>query len=124
MANNIAKAHYGQKETFSTLLMTEEYWSNSQFSVARFYGGCTINGRHYMIVNKEGIDLFTLSMQAEGKGEKYAIPPGQPADLVADCLVPAYRKLGRDKIWQLIGEGKTVEEVNEIAGIKKNKKKK
>ena len=63
-------------------------------------------------------------MQAEEKGEKYAIPPGQPADLVADCLVPAYRKLGRDKIWQLIGEGKTVDEVNEIAGIKnKNKKK-
>ena len=45
MANNIAKAHCGQKETLSTLLMTEEYWSNSQFSVARFYGGCTINGK-------------------------------------------------------------------------------
>ena len=92
MANNIAKAHCGQKETFSTLLMTEEYWSNSQFSVARFYGGCTINGKHYMIVNKEGIDLFTLSVQAEVQGEKYAIPPGQPADLVSDCVVPPDRE--------------------------------
>lgn len=30
--------------------MTEEYWANSQFSVARYYGGLTIGGRSYKIV--------------------------------------------------------------------------
>lgn len=30
-------------------VMSAEYWLNSQFSVARFYGGMTYNGVHYQI---------------------------------------------------------------------------
>lgn len=30
-------------------VMSAEYWLNSQFSVARFYGGMTFNNIHYQI---------------------------------------------------------------------------
>ena len=45
----------------AVILMTEEYWKNSQFSVAQYYGGMVFNGSHYSIVNKEGIPVVELS---------------------------------------------------------------
>lgn len=45
--------------------MTEDFWKNSQFSVARHYGGMQANfgeGSHiFEIVNKNGTTLFELS---------------------------------------------------------------
>lgn len=96
-------------KTATPLLMTEEFWRNSQFSIARFYGGMTFNGRRYVIVNKEGIDLFALSLRC-GEGEK-AIPAGEPADLILRTLQPAYSTLGRERIIELIKEGKTEAEI-------------
>ena len=43
------------------IIMTEEYWKNSQFSVAKYYGGMTFNGKNYSIVNKDGITVLELS---------------------------------------------------------------
>lgn len=97
------------------LIMTEEYWVNSQLSIARYYGGINFMGRQYLIVNKDGKDLFELSIEADEAGRVKAIEPGEPADLVLESLIPSYRKLGRDKIIELVKQGKTEKEIKETA---------
>lgn len=94
------------------MLMTQEFWLNSQLSVARFYGGCTLNGYRYDIVDESGRTLIELSLKG-GPGK--AIPAGEPADLVVCDLVPAYKALGRETIIALIEAGKDVREINTAA---------
>lgn len=100
------------------LLMTEEYWANSQLSVAKYYGGMTFNGRKYIIVDKLGRDLWECSKIAEKEGREKAIEPGDPADLILATLQKAYRKLGRDHIIALIKEGKTENEIKALGNKK------
>jgi len=97
------------------LLMTEEFWANTQLSVVRYYGLCQFMGHEYIIVNKEGKDIFQLSAEAHKAGRDKAIEPGEPCDLLIKTLMVAYRKLGRDRIIALIKEGKSEKEINEIA---------
>ena len=82
--------------------MTEEYWATSQFSVVRYYGRIRIDGYEYLIVNKEGKDIFQCSVEAEKAGREKAIEPGEPADLVRKDFVLFYRKLGRDKFIEIV----------------------
>lgn len=84
--------------------MDEEYWANSQFSIARHYGGVNINGKQFIIVNKEGKDIYECSLEADREGREKAIPPGEPADLVLNDFVPYYRKLGRDEFLRILTE--------------------
>ena len=79
------------------ILFTEEQWRNSQLSIARFYGGVTINSAEYVILNKDGKDIFECSKEAELLGQNEAIPAGEPADLVNVRFKREYRKLGREK---------------------------
>ena len=72
------------------LIMAKDFWINSQLSIARFYGGISISGKEYRIV--KGSD-----------------------DLVLKSLMLAYRKLGRDKIIELVKQGKTEKEIKETA---------
>lgn len=102
------------------LIMTEEFWVNSQLSVARYYGGITFQGREYIILDKHGRDLWECSAIAEREGRKKAIEPGEPADLVLETLRFAYRKLGRERIIELIEQGKTEKEIKEAAKAEKN----
>lgn len=97
------------------LIMTEEYWANSQLSIARYYGGINFMGHRYLIVNKDGKDIFELSIEAEKEGKEKAIEPGEPADLVLQSLIPAYKKLGRYRIIELVKQGKTEKEIKQIA---------
>lgn len=97
------------------LLMTEDFWANSQLSIARYYGKITFNGRKYIIVDKHGRDLFECSAIADKEGREKAIEPGEPADLILSTLRFAYRKLGRDRIIALIVDGKTEEEIKKLA---------
>ena len=97
------------------ILMTEEFWANSQLSVARYFGGITFEGRKYIIVDKLGRDLFECSDIADKEGREKAIEPGEPADLVLSTLQMAYRKLGRERIIALIKEGKTEVEIKALA---------
>lgn len=97
-------------EENNTLIMTEEFWRNSQLSIARFYGGIKLGGKEYVIVDKTGRDLFETS-----------IPPGEPADLIAKSLQPAYKKLGRDKVIELVKQGKNEKEIIELVKEKKKK---
>lgn len=97
------------------LLMTEEFWANSQLSIARYYGVITFDGRKYIIVDKHGRDIYECSAIAEREGREKAIEPGEPADLVLSTLQMAYRKLGRESIIALIKEGKTEDEIKALA---------
>ena len=97
------------------LLMTEEFWANSQLSIARYYGEIICNGRKYIIVDKHGRDIYECSAIAEREGREKAIEPREPADLILKSLKLAYRKLGRDRIIELIKHGKTEEEIKAFA---------
>ena len=97
------------------LLMTKEFWENSQLRIARYFGGITFEGRQYIIVDKLGRDLFECSAIAEREGRDKAIEPGEPADLILSTLRFAYRKLGRDRIIELIKDGKTEDEIKALA---------
>ena len=103
------------------LVMTEEFWANSQFSIARYYGGITLGGRDYWIVNKDGIDVFALSVKAHKEGREKAIEPGEPCDLVLRDMIPSYHKLGRDRFIELVKQGKSEKEIKEIAKQVKKK---
>lgn len=92
----------------AAILMEEEYWRSSQFSIARFYGriNVKIGGEtiEYVIVNKDGKDIFECSAEAEKAGREKAIEPGEPADLVDKRYVPAYRMMGREAFIKMIKE--------------------
>lgn len=87
---------------FKPVCMTEEFWANSQFSVARYYGRVKVNGHEYIIVNKDGKDIFECSIEAEKAGREKAIEPGEPADLCRSDFVKHYRRLGRDRFLQVL----------------------
>ena len=101
------------------LIMTEEYWANSQLSIVRYYGHIKFMDHEYIIVNKDGIDIFALSIMAEKQGKDKAIEPGEPCDLCLKSLVTSYHKLGRDRIIELVKQGKTEKEIKQIAKEKK-----
>lgn len=98
------------------IMMTEEAWKNSMLSTARHFGGINFNGQTYTIVNKEGVDVITLSHIASKEGREHAIEPGEPCDLVRDTFLPHYRRLGRDKFVQILknNNDKTDKEIQEI----------
>lgn len=93
------------------ILMTEEYWAYSQFSVARHFGGMKFNGENYSIVNKDGITVRELSdpdSKHYVEGDK-VIPPGEPCDLIMDKWIPVYKKLGRERTIGLVKNGTSLE---------------
>ncbi len=87
---------------FTPICMAEEYWANSQFSIARHYGGVKIGQHQYTIVGKTGQDVFELSRIAEAEGRDKAIPPGEPADLCRNDFIKYYRALGRDAFLKVL----------------------
>ena len=97
----------------NTILMTEEYWATSQFSIARYYGRIKVGGIEYIIVNKEGKDVFELSVEAEKAGREKAIEPGEPCDLIDKRYQPIYRKVGRDKVIEWVKEGLELKQMKE-----------
>lgn len=84
------------------ILMTEEFWANSQFSVARYYGSINVDGHRYVIVDKTGRDIFELSAAAEKEGREQAIAPGEPCDLIREDFIPLYKKHGREKFIEVL----------------------
>lgn len=97
----------------NTILMTEEYWAISQFSIARYYGRIKVGGIEYIIVNKEGKDVFELSVEAEKAGRENAIEPGEPCDLIDKRYQPIYRKVGRDKFIEWVKDGLELKQMKE-----------
>ena len=86
------------------ICMAEEYWANSYFSIVRHYGRITIGRDEYIVVNKDGLDVFALSTIAERTGKEKAIEPGEPCDLVREDFVKYYKKLKRDRFLAILKE--------------------
>lgn len=86
------------------ICMAEGYWANSQFSIVRHYGRITINRNMYIIVNKDGLDIFALSAMAEKSGKEKAIEPGEPCDLVRVDFIKYYKELKRDRFIAILKE--------------------
>ena len=89
-----------------SIIYTTEQWTDSQLSVARYYGGITVKGIHYTLVNKEGKDLFQCTKEADQAGRQYAIEPGEPCDLIDDRYLKKYKELGREDFIQWIKEAR------------------
>ena len=86
--------------TTETIIYPKEGWITSIFSIARYYGGCTIKGKDYIIVNKEGVSMRKLTDKA--KDGDILIPEGEPADLILAEWQPIYRALGRDGLFEFL----------------------
>lgn len=82
------------------ILFTEEQWANSQLSIVRHFGRIKFNGDEYIILNKDGKDIFERSWEADLQGLDKAIPAGEPCDLVNVKYCKEYRKLGREKFME------------------------
>ena len=94
--------------------MAEEFWANSQFSIARHFGRIRIGDYDYIICNKDGKDIFACSLEAEKAGRQKAIEPGEPADLVRTDVLPIYRKLGRAGFLQFCKDNPDVRTLQDI----------
>ena len=99
------------------ILMTEEFWANSHFSVARYYGEVKVNGSRYVIVDKAGRDIFELSAIAAKEGREKAIEPGEPADLIREEFIPLYKKHGRDKFIEVLRAHPEVETAKQMKAL-------
>lgn len=82
------------------LLMTQEFWMNTHFSIAKQTGGVKINGKDYIVVDKFGRSLYETS-----------IPAGETADLIYVGLHKTYKELGREAIIAALNKGKTLSEI-------------
>lgn len=101
-----------------TIIYPKEYWMNSQLSIARHYGSCIINGKNYVIVNKEGVSMRELVEKA--KLGDVLIPKGEPADLILQEWQPIYKALGRDKFIEYIKEHNDLKEAKKyVKSLKK-----
>lgn len=90
------------------VLYEEGYWANSQLSIVRRTGAIRVNGQEFIIVNKEGIDIFECSEIADREGRDKAIEPGEPCDLVDMRFVKYYKKMGRDAFIKFMEENQTL----------------
>ena len=107
--------------------MTEEYWANSYFSVARYTGEIDIKGTRYVICDKHGRDIWECSAIAQREGRDKAIEPGEPADLVDSRYLPVYRAVGRDRFIAWLNDDTldhSIEAAYAFAGLNPPKRKK
>ena len=108
--------------TENFILMTEQSWANTQLSFVRRTGRVNFNGAEYVIVNKEGKDIFQLSLEAQKAGREKAIEPGEPCDLCRTDFVPIYRKLGRERFLEFLKQNPDVFTVKQAKERLKNGK--
>lgn len=97
----------------NAIIMTEEYWAHSPFSIARYYGTIKVGEKQYTLVNKDGLTIFELSNPTSKHyvgDDNMAIPPGEPADLVLNEWIPIYRHLGRAKTIELVQQNVSLTE--------------
>ncbi len=102
----------------NAILMTEEYWRSSPFSIVRHYGRIKIDGKNYVIVNKEGKDVFECSLEADREGREKAIEPGEPCDLIDERYIEIYRKAGREQFIEMVENGYELNGMKTLLGMK------
>lgn len=96
---------------FKPIVMAEEYWRNTFLSVAKYSGIVKMGEYTWIIVDKRGRDIFECSDEATKTGRRFAIEPGEPADLCRTDFVKIYRKLGRERFLQFIKENPDINTV-------------
>lgn len=101
------------------LAMAENFWRNSQLSIAGFTGSIRVGPHRYTICNEQGKDIYQCSREAELEGREKAIEPGAPCDLVREDVIPIYRKLGREQFLKFC---KAFPEMWTLEEVKKNLK--
>lgn len=106
--------------TENFVVMTEQSWANTQLSFVRHTGRIRFNGAEYVIVNKDGKDIFECSREAQQAGREKAIEPGEPADLCRTDFVPLYRKLGRERFLEFLKQNPDVFTVKQAKERLKN----
>lgn len=107
-----------QNKTMKAILYTEDVWRNSQLSIVRYTGRIEINGTTYIVVNKEGRDVFELSREAEKLGRDKAIPAGEPCDLIDESYQSIYKAVGREQFLRWLLEKKTKKEMEKMIKTK------
>lgn len=95
------------------ILMTEEYWASSMLSPVRYTGSIRAWGIEYVIVNKDGKDIFQCSAEAAKTGREKAIEPGEPCDLIDRRYIPIYKEVGRETFIKWLEEGLDMPEMKE-----------
>lgn len=80
--------------TKTPILMTYEFWANSQLSIARHNGGIRINNKDYSLISEHG--------------NRYT------PDLIRDNWIPIYKTLGREKTIGLIKNGTSLDVAKNI----------
>lgn len=93
------------------ILYTEEQWRYSQLSIVKHYGTVRIQNKEFILVNKEGKDIFECSAEAEKEGREMAIPAGEPCDLIDRTYQPIYRQVGREKFLEMVMAGMDLEKM-------------
>ena len=85
------------------IMMTKEYWMNSQLSVARFTLGCIVWGHEYLVDPPSG-------------------------DMLRKDFISFYAKLGRDRFMQMLKDNPAVNDADlkrmmqdEIKALKQKK---
>lgn len=81
------------------VLMAKEFWLNSQFSIARFYGGINVDGKIYKII-------------------------GEKQDLLQEDFIALYKQLGRESFISILkdnqsADDKTLKEIMKMSVIKR-----
>lgn len=93
------------------ILYTEEHWRYSPLSIVKHYGTVRIQNKEFILVNKEGKDVFECTAEAEKEGREMAIPPGEPCDLIDRTYQPIYRQVGRGKFLEMVMAGMDLEKM-------------
>lgn len=94
------------------IVMTEEFWASTHLSVVRYTGAISFQGYDYVVCDQYGHTIFEASVIAHKEGRAMAIQPGEPCDLVRKGAVLAYRILGRERMIELLKEGKNLKQIN------------
>ena len=105
------------------ICMAEEFWANSQLSIARFFGQISFNGHTFWILDKFGHDLWECTRIAYEEGKEMAIEAGEPADLVRDDFRKVYRGLGRDRFIEILKANIDSTDAEILKKMKENLKK-
>jgi hypothetical protein len=87
------------------ILMVEDAWADSYFSIVRHTGRVRVNGTFFYVVDKDGFTLFEKS-----------IPPGDPADLIDISYLPLYKKYGREKFIECLEKNP---DINSVSAMRK-----
>ena len=73
------KSNNNEEEVINPIMMGYDFWVNSYFSVARYYGGMKYNSHIYCVVGKE-------------------------QDLLLIDFVPLYNEMGRDAFIRMVND--------------------